>query len=76
MKPPRRRFLHLVAGTAAVPTAAVLGQGTITPTAAIRIVERPRVGHVQSSPSVAFSSNAEATDQLSFCHAGAPFCRA
>ena len=39
---PRRTFLHLAAGTAALPIAspvAVLGQGTITPTT-IRIVER------------------------------------
>src|ERR1700751_3802242 len=39
----RRTFLHLAAGTAALPIAspvAVLGQGTITPTGAIRIVER------------------------------------
>src|SRR5262249_17675931 len=43
MKLPRRRFLHLVAGTAAVPIASpagVLGQSTITPTRAIRVVER------------------------------------
>src|SRR5262249_14323078 len=37
---PRRRFLHLLAGTAVVPTAAVLGQGTITSTGAIRVLER------------------------------------
>jgi hypothetical protein len=40
---PRRTFLHLAAGTAALPIAspvAVLGQGTITPTGATRIVER------------------------------------
>ena len=39
----RRTFLHLAAGTAALPIAspvAVLGQDTITPTNAIRIVER------------------------------------
>src|SRR5262245_64720340 len=39
---PRRRFLHLAAGIAAMPIASpvvVLGQGTITP-GAIRIVER------------------------------------
>jgi hypothetical protein len=43
MKLLRRAFLHLAAGTAALPIAspvAVLGQGTITPTGAIRIVER------------------------------------
>jgi hypothetical protein len=43
MKLPRRTFLHLAAGTAALPIAsaiAVLGQGTITPIGAIRIVER------------------------------------
>ena len=40
MKLPRRRFLHLVAGTAAVPTATVLGQGTTTPAGATRVVER------------------------------------
>jgi hypothetical protein len=43
MKLRRRTFLHLAAGTAALPIAspfAVLGQGTITPTGAIRIVER------------------------------------
>jgi hypothetical protein len=43
MKLPRRTFVHLAAGTAALPIAspvAVLGQGTITPTGAIRIVER------------------------------------
>ena len=42
MKLPRRTFLHLAAGTAALPVAspiAVLAQGT-TPTGAIRIVER------------------------------------
>jgi hypothetical protein len=40
---PRRAFLHLVAGTAALPIAspvAVLGQGTMTPPGAVRIVER------------------------------------
>jgi hypothetical protein len=50
MKLPRRRFLHLVAGTAAVPTATVLGQGTITPTGAIRIVERT---HYYAKPGLA-----------------------
>jgi hypothetical protein len=43
MKLPRRTFLHLAAGTVALPIAspiAVLGQGTIIPTGAIRIVER------------------------------------
>jgi hypothetical protein len=43
MKLPRRTFLHLAAGTAALPIAlpvVVLGEGTITPTGAIRIVER------------------------------------
>ena len=43
MKIPRRTFLHLAAGTAALPIAspvAVLGQGTIALTGAIRIVER------------------------------------
>jgi hypothetical protein len=40
---PRRTFLHLAAGTAALPIAssvAVLAQGTITPPGGIRIVER------------------------------------
>src|SRR4029453_9716572 len=40
---PRRTFLHLAAGTAALPIAspvAVLGQGTMTPPGAVRIVER------------------------------------
>ena len=50
MKLPRRRFLHLVAGTAAVPTATVLGQGTITPTGATRIVERT---HYYAKPGLA-----------------------
>jgi hypothetical protein len=43
MKLPRRTFLHLAAGTAALPIAspvAVLAEGTITPTGAIRIAER------------------------------------
>src|SRR5262245_2159360 len=43
MKLPRRTFLHLAAGSAALPIAspvAVLGEGTITPTGAVRIVER------------------------------------
>ena len=50
MKLPRRRFLHLVAGTAAVPTATVLGQGTTTPTGAIGIVERT---HYYAKPGLA-----------------------
>jgi hypothetical protein len=40
MTVPRRTFLHLAAGTAALPIVspvAVLGQGTITPTGATRI---------------------------------------
>jgi hypothetical protein len=43
MKIRRRQFLHLAAGAAALPAlspAAALGQGTIVPTNAIRIVER------------------------------------
>jgi hypothetical protein len=43
MKLPRRKFLHLAAGAAALPAvspATVLGQGTIVPTNAIMIVER------------------------------------
>ena len=43
MKLARRRFLHLATGAAALPIvspAAELGQGTITPTNAIMIVER------------------------------------
>ena len=43
MKLPRRHFMHLAAGAAAlpvVPLAAALGQGTIIPTNAIMIVER------------------------------------
>ena len=48
MKLPRRKFLHLVAGTAVVPTAAALGQGT--PTGAIRIVERT---HYYAKPGLA-----------------------
>jgi hypothetical protein len=43
MKLPRRTFLHLAAGAAAlpvVPPATALGQGTIIPTNAIMIVER------------------------------------
>jgi len=43
MKLPRRTFLHLAAGSAAMPIAspvAVLGEGTITPSGAVRIVER------------------------------------
>ena len=47
MKLPRRRFLHLVAGTAAVPTATVLGQST---TGTIRIVERT---HYYAKPGLA-----------------------
>ena len=53
MKLPRRAFLHLAAGTAALPIAspvAVLGQGTITPTGAIRIVERT---HYYAKPGLA-----------------------
>ena len=53
MKLPRRRFLHLVAATAAVPIAspaAVLGQGTITSTGAVRIVERT---HYYAKPGLA-----------------------
>ena len=50
MKLPRRRFLHLVAGTAAVPTTAVLGQGTITAPGTIRIVERT---HYYAKPGLA-----------------------
>ena len=50
MKLPRRRFLHLVAGTVAVPTAAVLGQGTITPPGTIGIVERT---HYYAKPGLA-----------------------
>jgi len=53
MKLPRRRFLHLVAGTAAVPIASpagVLGQSTITPTGAIRVVERT---HYYAKPGLA-----------------------
>ena len=43
MKLPRRTFLHLTAATSALSIAspiAVLGQGTNTPTGAVRIVER------------------------------------
>jgi hypothetical protein len=43
MEFPRRRFLHLAAGAAAlpvVPSAPALGQGTIIPTNATMIVER------------------------------------
>jgi hypothetical protein len=43
MKLPRRTFLHLAAGTAALPiacSAAVLGQNTTTPAGAIKVVER------------------------------------
>src|ERR1700733_14554259 len=39
----RRAFLHLAAGTAALPIASpvvVLGQGTVTSTGTVRIVER------------------------------------
>ena len=52
MKLPRRTFLHLAAGTAALPLASpvtVLGQG-ITPTGAIRIVERT---HYYARPGLA-----------------------
>jgi hypothetical protein len=51
MKLPRRTFLHLAAGTVALPIAspvAVLGQGT--PTGAIRIVERT---HYYAKPGLA-----------------------
>ena len=50
---PRRTFLHLAAGTAALPIAspvAVLGQDTITQTGAIRIVERT---HYYAKPGLA-----------------------
>jgi hypothetical protein len=53
MKLPRRTFLHLAAGTAALPIAspaAVLGQGTIAPTGAMRIVERT---HYYAKPGLA-----------------------
>jgi hypothetical protein len=43
MEFPRRRFVHLITGAAALPVvlpAAALGQGTITPTSATMIVER------------------------------------
>ena len=53
MRLARRTFLHLAAGTAALPIAspvAVLAQGTITPTAAIRIVERT---HYYAKPGLA-----------------------
>jgi hypothetical protein len=43
MEVPRRRFLHLTTGAAALPVlppAAALGQGMITPTSATMIVER------------------------------------
>ena len=52
MKLPRRTFLHLAAGTAALPLASpvtVLAQG-ITPTGAIRIVERT---HYYARPGLA-----------------------
>jgi hypothetical protein len=48
MKLPRRGFLHLLAGTAVVPTAAALGQGT--PTGAMRVVERT---HYYARPGLA-----------------------
>ena len=50
---PRRTFLHLAAGTAALPIASpvlVLGQDTITPTAAVSIVERT---HYYAKPGLA-----------------------
>jgi hypothetical protein len=53
MKLPRRAFLPLAAGTAALPLAspvAVLGQGTIASTAAVRIVERT---HYYAKPGLA-----------------------
>src|SRR5262245_52992024 len=52
MKRPRRTFLHLAAGTAALQIAspAALGQGTIAPTGAIRIVERT---HYYAKPGLA-----------------------
>jgi len=53
MKLPRRTFLHLAAGTAALPIAspvAVLGQGTTIPTGTIRIVERT---HYYAKPGLA-----------------------
>jgi hypothetical protein len=53
MKLPRRTFLLLAAGTAALPIAspvAVLGQDTVTPTAALRIVERT---HYYAKPGLA-----------------------
>jgi hypothetical protein len=53
MKLPRRTFLHLAAGTVALPIAspvAGLGQGTITSTAAVRIVERT---HYYAKPRLA-----------------------
>jgi len=59
MKLPRRTFLHLAAGTAALPIAspvAVLGQGTTTPIGAIKIVERT---HYYAKPGLA----AEVLDQ-------------
>ena len=59
MKLPRRTFLHLAAGTAALPIAspvAVLGQGTTIPTGTIRIVERT---HYYAKPGLA----AEVLDQ-------------
>jgi hypothetical protein len=59
MKLPRRAFLHLAAGTAALPIAspvAVLGQGTTTPAGAIRVVERT---HYYAKPGLA----AEVLDQ-------------
>jgi len=55
-KLPRRTFLHLTAGTAALPIAAVLGQGTTTPIGAIKIVERT---HYYAKPGLA----AEVLDQ-------------
>jgi hypothetical protein len=59
MNLPRRTFLHLAAGTVALPIAspvAVLGQGATTPAGAMRIVERT---HYYAKPGLA----AEVLDQ-------------
>jgi len=53
MKLPRRQFLHLAAGAAALPSVspvAVLAQGAAIPNAAIRIVERT---HYYAKPGLA-----------------------
>jgi hypothetical protein len=53
MKLPRRTFLHLAAGTAALPIAspvAALGQGTTNPNGATGIVERT---HYYAKPGLA-----------------------